>query len=108
MLEGLWIVQYESTQGEDAGVVVFAQGRVLGGDNGFTYEGNYVVKDGWVAASIHIANFMPNVVSVLGGREDFDAEIKAPIKANTVQGTLSVVGKPELGLAIKMTKKADL
>lgn len=52
MLEGRWIVQYEGTQGEDAGVVVFAQGRLLGGDNGFTYEGNYVVKDGWVAASI--------------------------------------------------------
>ncbi len=108
MLEGLWIVQYEGTQGEDAGVIVFTQGRVLGGDNGFTYEGNYVVKDGWVAASVHIAKFMPNVASVLGGDDDFDAEIKAPIRGTVVQGTLNVAGNPELGLAIRLTKKADL
>src|SRR5258708_18822067 len=108
MLEGLWIVQYEGTQGEGAGVVVFVQGRVLGGDFGYTYEGNYSVKENWLAASIHVANFLPNVSSVLGFVGDFDVTVKAPVKENLIQGTLSVVGQPDLSIAVKLSKKANL
>jgi hypothetical protein len=108
MVEGLWIVQYEGTQGEGAGVVVFVQGRVLGGDFGYTYEGNYIVKDGWMAASIHVANFLPNIASVLGIVGDFDLQMKAPIKDNVIQATLSLVGQPNVSIAARLTKKVNL
>jgi hypothetical protein len=108
MIEGLWIVQYEGTQGEGAGVVVFVQGRVLGGDFGYTYEGNYAVKDNWLAASVHVANFLPNIASVLGFVGDFDLEMKAPIKGNVIQATLSVVGQSGVSIVAKLTKKANL
>ena len=108
MIEGLWIVQYEGTQGEGAGVVVFVQGRVLGGDFGYTYEGNYVVKDNWIAASVHVSNFLPNIASVLGFVGDFDLELKAPIKENSIRATMTLVGKPGMSIVAKLTKKADL
>ncbi len=108
MLEGLWIVQYEGTQGEGAGVVVFVQGRVLGGDLGYTYEGNYVIKDNWIAASVRVTNFLPNVASVLGSVGDFDLELKAPIKENAFNATMSVVGRPGMSIVAKLTKKANL
>lgn len=108
MLEGLWIVQYEGTQGEGAGVVVFVQGRVLGGDYGYTYEGNYVTKDGWLAASVHVANFLPNIASVLGFVGDFDVTLKAAVKATVIQGTMSVVGQPDLSITVRLTKRANL
>jgi|ERR1039457_2322339 hypothetical protein len=108
MLEGLWIVQYEGTQGEGAGVVVFVQGRVLGGDLGYTYEGNYVIKDNWIAASVRVANFLPNIASVLGTVGDFDLELKAPIKENVFHATMSVVGRPGVSIVAKLTKKANL
>jgi hypothetical protein len=108
MIDGLWVVQYEGTQGEGAGVVVFTNGRVLGGDFGYTYEGNYVIQDNWVAASIHVANFLPNVPSVLGYVGDFDAELKAPIRDTVIQGALSLIGQPGTSIAVKLTKKAEL
>jgi len=108
MLEGLWIVQYEGTQGEGAGVVVLVQGRVLGGDMGYTYEGNYVVKDNWLAATVRVANFLPNVASVLGTVGDFDLELTAPIKENVIHATMSVVGQPGMSIVAKLTKKANL
>lgn len=108
MLEGLWIVQYEGTQGEGAGVVVFVQGRVLGGDLGYTYEGNYVIKDNWIAASVRVANFLPNIASVLGTVGDFDLELKAPIKERIIHATMSVVGRPGMSIVAKLTKKANL
>jgi hypothetical protein len=108
MIEGLWVVQYEGTQGEGAGVVVFTNGRVLGGDRGYTYEGNYAIKENWVAASIHVANFLPNIASVLGYVGDFDEELKAPIEDNVIQGALSLTGRPGVSIAVKLTKKAEL
>jgi hypothetical protein len=108
MVEGLWIVQYEGTQGEGAGVVVFVQGRLLGGDFGYTYEGNYTIQRDWIAASIHVANFLPNIPSVLGYVGDFDLEFQAPIKESVIQGTMSLVGQTGISIAVKLTKKADL
>ncbi len=108
MVESLWIVQYEGTQGEGVGVVVLVQGRVLGGDMGYTYEGNYVIKDNWIAASVRVANFLPNIASVLGTVGDFDLELKAPIKENVIHATMSVVGRPGMSIVAKLTKKANL
>jgi len=108
VVDGLWIVQYEGTQGEGAGVVVLVQGRVLGGDYGYTYEGDYIVKEEWIAASIHVANFLPNIASVLGYVGDFDLELKAPIQEHVIQATLSLVGNPGVSIAAKLTKKATL
>jgi hypothetical protein len=108
MIEGLWIVQYEGTQGEGAGVAVFVQGRVLGGDFGYTYEGNYNVQDCWIAASIHVANFLPNIPSVLGHVGDFNLEFQAQIKDRVIQGTMAIVGQPGTSIAVKLTKKAAL
>ena len=108
MIEGLWIVQYEGTQGEGAGVVVFTQGRVLGGDFGYTYEGNYVIKDNWIAASVRVANFLPNIASVLGFVGDFDLEMKAPINENVIQATMSLIGQPGTSIVARLTKKACL
>src|ERR1039458_3020515 len=108
MIEGLWIVQYEGTQGEGAGVVVFVQGRLLGGDFGYTYEGNYVPKEKGMAASIHVANFLPNIASVLGYVGDFDLEFQAPINDRVIQGTMTLVGQPETSIVVKLSKKAEL
>lgn len=45
MIEALWVVQYSGIQGFDSGVVVLTGGKVLGGDNGFTYVGTYSASD---------------------------------------------------------------
>ncbi len=107
-VRGIVGVQYEGTQGEGAGVVVLTNGRVLGGDFGYTYEGNYITKENWMAATIHVANFLPNVASVLGFVGDFDLEMKAPITGNIIKATLSVVGHPNISITAKLTKKANL
>ena len=104
----MWIVQYEGTQGEGAGVVVLVNGRLLGGDHGYTYEGEYVVKENWIAASIHVANFLPNVPSVLGFVGDFDVQLIAPVREHEIRGTVSVIGRADFTVAVRLIKKAEL
>jgi T3SS negative regulator,GrlR len=90
MMEGLWIVQYEGLQGNGAGVAVFVNGRVLGGDMGYTYEGTYRVQDNAPIANVHVSNFLPAIPSVLGYVGDFDLQIRAPLGDDVIEGTMSV------------------
>ena len=107
MIEGLWIVQYEGLQGEGAGVVVFANGRAFGGDEGYTYVGNYKVQDDTVSARVTVSNFRPSIPNVLGIRGDFDLEINAPLGDGVLRGAMSLVGNPAVAIAVKLTKKAN-
>jgi hypothetical protein len=108
MIEGLWIVQYEGLQGNGAGVAVFVNGRILGGDSGYTYEGTYAVQNNIVAAHVHVSNFLPSIPSVLGVAGDFDLQIQAPLGGNVIQGTMALVSRPGMSIAVRLTKKADL
>lgn len=109
MMEGLWIVEYEGLQGNGAGVAVFVNGRVLGGDMGYTYEGSYKIRDSAITANVQVRNFLPNTPSVLGFVGDFDVHLLAPMtEGRVIQGTMSVVGHPGMSIALRLTKKADL
>jgi hypothetical protein len=44
----------------------------------------------------------------LGFVGDFDLEVRAPIKENVIQATMSVVGRPVMSIVAKLTKKANL
>ena len=109
MIEGLWIVQYEGIQGSGGGVAVFVNGKVLGGDTGYTYEGVYAVRDNVVSARVRVSNFLPGVPNVTGINGDFELEINAPLTGNVIRGAMSVVGAPKTaGIVVRLTKKASL
>jgi hypothetical protein len=108
MLEGLWIVQYVGLQGSGGGAVVFVNGKVLGGDTGYTYIGTYNVEGDVITARVKVNNFLPEIPNVLGIAGDFELEMKARMVDRTIQGAMSLVGRPGAGIAVKMTKRAEL
>jgi hypothetical protein len=108
MIEGLWVVQYEGLQGNGGGVAVFVNGKILGGDTGYTYEGTYRVQGNMLTATVHVSNFLPNIPNVLGVVGDFDLQIQAPVTSNIIQGAMSLVGRPGVSVAVRLTKKSSL
>jgi hypothetical protein len=108
MIEGLWAVQYVGLEGHGGGVAVFANGKVLGGDTGYTYVGTFTVQDRTLMARVRVSNFLPGVPNVLGIQGDFDLEISAPVTDNLIQGTAVLVGRPGAGLAVRLMRKASL
>lgn len=109
MVEGLWVVQYVGTQGSDGGVVVLTQGKVLGGDNGFTYIGTYQASDAGVKARVRIHQFNPQVPNILSLPGDYTLEIDLRWEGkNVLQGQGVVADEHSLGMAIKLTKHAAL
>ena len=108
MVEGLWVVQYEGLQGNGGGVAVFVNGKILGGDTGYTYEGTYTLQGNTLTALVHVSNFLPNVPNVLGVVGDFDLQIQAPVTGNVIKGAMALVGRPGMSVAVRLTKKSSL
>jgi hypothetical protein len=109
MIDGMWIVQYQGVGGDDAGVAVFTKNKVMGGDNGFTYLGDYTTKDSTVTAQIKIHKFNPKVQSVLGvPNDDFELQINATVQGSVMKGQASLVGQAGSGIVVKLTKCADM
>jgi T3SS negative regulator,GrlR len=109
MIDGMWIVQYQGVVGDDAGVIVFTKGKIMRGDNAFTYLGDYATKDSTVAAHVKVHRFNPKVQSVLGiPNDDFELEINATVQGSGMKGQASLVGQAGSGIVIKLTKCADM
>jgi hypothetical protein len=108
MVEGFWIVQYEGMKGNGGGVAMFIKGQVFGGDTGYIYTGSYEVKDDVVKAHVMVRNFLPDIPSVLGVVGDFELLIDGRLKGDIIEGTGSVANGGAVGIAVKLTKRAEL
>lgn len=108
MVEGFWIVQYEGMKGNGGGVAVFMKGKVFGGDTGYTYLGSYQIEGKSVKAQVYVRAFLPDIPSVLGVAGDFDLEIEGQLEGEVIRGTGSLSNQEAAGIALKLTKRADL
>ena len=107
MMDGLWTIEFGSGDMFGAGVAVFFQGRILGGDAAHFYDGSYDCKQGSFTATIQVNPFIDGVQTVFrtmgknltlkisGTRRDEENAI--------AQGELS--GDPNLKIGIKLTKR---
>lgn len=108
MLDGFWVMRIETPQYTSGGVVIFINGKVFGGDNGFTWVGSYSQSGQILKGLVRIHNFDESVQSVLGIPGDYDMHFAGTIEANTITGTAMVANQPQHNLPIRLTKRADL
>ena len=66
-MEGLWTVEFGSSAGiAGAGVAVFRDGKIMGGDSGYYYVGEYQLDGNRIVGSLNVTPFLPNYRSVFG------------------------------------------
>jgi hypothetical protein len=109
MVEGLWIVQYVGLTGNDSGAVVFVNGKVFGGDNGFVYTGTYTETDTGLSGRIDVHNFNPAVASILNIKGDYTIQAELKYKSEDVlEGNASLVKPAGVGIILKLTRYCRL
>ena|SRR5579862_753872 len=108
MVEGFWIVQYEGLKDKGGGVAVFTKGRILGGDSGTTYIGNYQTDEKTIKGRVRIHNFLPGTVSVIGVEGDYDLDVVGSVEGDVIKATGTPVGHQVAGLLLRMTRAANL
>ena len=107
MIEGFWILRIDTPQVASGGVVVFLNGRIYGGDNGFTWVGSYAEDKSLIKGRVNVHNFDPSVPSVLGLFGDYDMHISGTVDGDTIKGTAMLANQPQHSLAIRLHKKAN-
>jgi hypothetical protein len=108
MIDGLWIVRYHGPKGVGAGTVVFTKGQVLGGDNGFTYNGTFELKDSAFKAKVSVKNFDVAIPNVLGVPGNFDLLLEGKILGDKIEGTGALATHPEAKIIVRLEKVVGL
>lgn len=109
MFNGLWTIEFISTMNRfGAGVLVLNNGRLLGGDNGYYYLGNYEVKDNNIQGKVAITRFNKNTISVFGDVDQFSLSFAGQIKQDSVEAVASFDNTSDLKIRIICKKKVDL
>lgn len=108
MVDGFWILRIENPQNASGGVVLFINGKVFGGDNGFTWVGSYQSDGRVVKGRLHVENFDPAIPSILGVPGDYDMDFSGNIQGDTIMGTAMLAKQPQHSLGVRLMKKANL
>lgn len=107
-IEGLWILRFTTPQLSGSGVIVFANGKLFGGETGFYYIGNYEIDSNVVTARVGVRHFDPSVPSGFGITGDYEMDVSAMLHGDEMTGTAVVSGHPQYSLGIRLAKKANL
>jgi hypothetical protein len=109
MINGLWTAEFASTAGIfGAGVVVFRDGTLLGGDAGYTYIGNYTLSGESFKAHLLVQPFVPNFQSVFNTvGQSFNLNLEGSINELSRVGHGSPAEMPGFRFSVKLTKKHD-
>jgi hypothetical protein len=108
MVEAFWTVQFQGVQGGGGGVVLFSKGKILGGDSGYTYMGNYEENGNNVKAKVTVSNFVPGVPNVMGRQGNFDLEFEGAVNGDSMTVTANLVGAPGQKMNARLTRKSNL
>jgi hypothetical protein len=107
MVDGFWTVQFQGVQGGGGGVAVFTNGKIFGGDSGFTYTGTYQENNNALKARVSVQNFVPGVPNVMGRQGNFELEFTGTVSGDTINVAASLVGQPAMKLNARLTKKSN-
>jgi hypothetical protein len=108
MVDGFYLMQLETIQGAGGGVIILSKNRVLGGDTGFYYVGQYEQQGQSLTARVTVRKFLDNVQSIFGIAGDYDVNLTATVEGNVINGKAVIPGHPEASLIVRLTKRSDL
>jgi len=109
MLEALWSDEFLSNvEGFGAGVVVLESGRIFGGDSQYFYTGTYEVNSGTLSGEINVTHYFGPANSIFGPDQNFTLRVSGKIEAPIMQGRGFRVDNPDLGVAFRLTRRAEL
>lgn len=109
MVEGLWTIEFASPIGLfGTGVMVLTDRRLLGGDAGYYYSGEYTVTDHHIDGKADIVRFNRNSLSIFGDMDSFTLDFHGDISENSIDGFASLSDRPESKAKIRCRKKTEL
>lgn len=109
MIDGLWTVEFISTLNRAGqGVLVFNNGRLLGGDAGYYYSGSYKVTGSRIEGIVNVNRYDPKNLSVFGDIDRFALSFSGDINDYHFAAAATITNKPQFQIKIIGNKKEDI
>lgn len=108
MLNGLWTVEFISTLNlVGKGVLVFSNDRLLGGDSGYYYSGNFSVDNNKITGTIDVTRYDTNSVSVFGDIGDFSLSFEGTVSGASIDGWAQLRDGSDMRIRFVCNKKEE-
>jgi len=109
MVDGLWTVEFSSALNLfGSGVLVLCNKKILGGDAGYYYSGEYDVKNKTIRGEVDIIRFDKNSISVVGDLDQFRMMFTGQLSEDEFTGVAQVKNKPGLTINIRGRRKESI
>jgi hypothetical protein len=109
MVDGLWIIEFSSTLNLfGRGVVVLNNKRLLGGDAGYYYSGNYDTNNNTISAKITVTRFDENSISVFGDIDQFSLTFTGKLHNDEFSAVATVDEQSTFKIQVNGKKKEDI
>ena len=105
--EALWSIEFlDNNSNHGGGIAVFYKNQVLRGNNGFTYEGEYLLKGETIYFDVHIQRFKEDVPGIY--KDEFNLHAKGRFHDLEFVVTGSPTDNEDLILAVKLTRRVEI
>ena len=109
MVDGLWTVEFSSALNLFGyGVLVLYKKRLLGGDAGYYYSGEYDVKNNTIRGEVDVTRFDENSISIVGDLDQFHLTFTGQLSDDEFTGVAEVKNKPGLSINLLCRRKENL
>jgi hypothetical protein len=113
MYNGLWTVEFISMDHRvGKGVIVLSGdpsgGRLLGGDSGYYYSGNYTINNNKLSGNVIIIRHDPTGISVFGDIDSFKLSFSGQIDKLHFSAAATMTNVPQFKIRFVGNKKEDL
>lgn len=109
MIDGLWTVEFISTLNRiGKGVIVFNNNRLLGGDNGYYYSGNFTVENDTITGTVNVTRFDIHSISVFGDIGQLSLNFEGVVTGSSINGWASLRDNPSMRIRFVCNKKEEI
>ncbi|HEY3770990.1 MAG TPA: GrlR family regulatory protein [Candidatus Angelobacter sp.] len=111
MIDGMWTAEFgSSTGGFGGGVVIIQGGKLMGGDGGYFYNGDFNVTNNAFQSKIEISPFIQDYPSVFNTvNQKFTLELTGSlINEHEMKGQGHTIELPDLQLGVRFVKRVQL
>ena len=109
VVNGLWTVEFLSTFNRAGkGVLVFTNGRLLGGDAGYYYSGTYTVTGNRIEGKVNVKRYDINSISIFGNMESFAISFAGEINNYSLSTVGEILDKPQYKIRLIGNKRENI
>ncbi|MCA1978736.1 MAG: hypothetical protein LDL19_05810 [Thiobacillus sp.] len=109
-VEALWSVEFMSNVGGvGAGVAIFENGNIYGGDGTYYYTGKYRIVNSQVDATVKVAHYAGQPLSIFGqDTRPFDLRIGGPVSDSVMNLAGVRIDDESKRMGLRLTKRTEL